>query len=184
MKNIAMLGGACALAVAAWGCAPELDQTQLSPEEQAWAKSIKANYSAWQPPQSVPRSVRRDDVQSGNGANEVPAAVNAPGETAPAAWDNPAAPAAAPADNAAPATAGLTDNNAAAPAPIAAPADAAAAPAADETYTVAKGDTLGAIAQKFYGKASAWKRIQDANADVLKGKTLIRPGMKLRIPKP
>ena len=47
-----------------------------------------------------------------------------------------------------------------------------------------KGDTLGGIARKYYGRASAWKKIADANADLLKGKTLIRPGMKLQIPRP
>ena len=71
-------------------------------------------------------------------------------------------------------------------APAAAPAEEApaAAEAAPEIYTVVKGDTLGGIARKFYGRASAWKQIQDANADLLKGKTVIRPGMKLTIPKP
>ena len=47
-----------------------------------------------------------------------------------------------------------------------------------------KGDTLGAIAQKYYGRAADWKKIQDANSALLKGKTVIRPGMKLTIPKP
>ena len=64
---------------------------------------------------------------------------------------------------------------------------AAAAPAAEpEVYTVVKGDTLGGIARKYYGRASAWTRIQAANKDVLRGKdkTQIRPGMKLQIPRP
>ena len=62
-----------------------------------------------------------------------------------------------------------------------------AAPAAEpEVYTVVKGDTLGGIARKYYGRASAWTRIQAANKDVLRGKdkTQIRPGMKLQIPRP
>ena len=58
------------------------------------------------------------------------------------------------------------------------------APAMPESYTVVKGDTLGGIARKYYGRASAWPRIAEANADLLKGKTLIRPGMKLQIPRP
>ena len=65
-----------------------------------------------------------------------------------------------------------------------APAPVAADNAAPETYTVVKGDTLGGIARKFYGRASQWVRIQEANKDLLKGKTVIRPGMKLTIPRP
>ena len=166
MKSIFMLAGAGALALLASGCAPELDQTGLSPEEQRWAADIKANYGAWEVPESVPRSVRRDDI-----SNQTVNAVNAPVD-APAPAVAPVAPVAE--------LAPVKDSKAVAPV---AAADNPA-PAMPETYTVVKGDTLGAIARKFYGKASAWKRIQDANADLLKGKDLIRPGMKLQIPRP
>ena len=166
MKSIFMLAGAGALALLASGCAPELDQTGLSPEEQRWAADIKANYGAWEVPESVPRSVRRDDI-----SNQTVNAVNAPVD-APAPAVAPVAPVAEPAP--------VKDSKAVAP--VAAVDNPA--PAMPETYTVVKGDTLGAIARKFYGKASAWKRIQDANADLLKGKDLIRPGMKLQIPRP
>lgn len=55
--------------------------------------------------------------------------------------------------------------------------------AATNTYTVQKGDTLVAIARKFYGGDSDWKRILDANSSVLKGDAAaLRPGMKLTIP--
>lgn len=54
---------------------------------------------------------------------------------------------------------------------------------ATNTYTVQKGDTLVAIARKFYGGDSDWKRILDANSSVLKGDAAaLRPGMKLTIP--
>lgn len=174
MKSIIMLAGVGAFALMLCGCRPELDQSGLSPEEQAWAKSIKANYGAWEVPESVPRSVRRDDMNSASKADStMPPAADAPAEI----------PAAAPVDPVAPDTRAATAPNAApeAVAPAAVDASAAATP---ETYTVVKGDTLGGIARKFYGKASAWKRIQDANADLLKGKTVIRPGMKLQIPRP
>lgn len=55
-------------------------------------------------------------------------------------------------------------------------------PAAN-TYTVQKGDTLVAIARKFYGSDGEWKRILEANASVLKGNAdALQPGMKLSIP--
>ena len=183
MKSMVMLATAGLVSLLLAGCAPELDRTQLSPEEQAWAESIKANYGAWQPPESVPRSVRRDDL-----AAQTPAPAPdmlPPAADTPAPVEIPAAPAVpaeqavapAPAPAADPAVGNVKDDVV----PVAAPA-----PAAAEEYTVVKGDTLGGIARKFYGRASAWKKIQEANADRLRGKnkTVIVPGMKLQIPRP
>lgn len=178
MKSVIVLTGVCSLAMLLAGCAPELDQTQLSPEEQAWAANFKENYGAWQPPESVPRSVRRDDLVPAPAANPA-AGENSTFETqVSVAADSAVAPAVPVAADSAVAPVAPADSVAA---PV--PADNAAA-AAPEVYTVVKGDTLGAIARKYYGRASAWKRIQEANADVLKGKTMIYPGMKLQIPRP
>ena len=47
-------------------------------------------------------------------------------------------------------------------------------------YLVKSGDTLGSIALKFYGKASAADRIRKANHSALKKG--LKPGMKLIIP--
>lgn len=175
MKSIYLLASAGAFALLLSGCAPELDQTGLSPEEKAWAENIKANYGAWQVPESVPRGVRRDDLANEQGNAAASALV--PPENMPVAGD----PAVAPVDPVAADTQAATAaDNAASAVPVAV-APAAAEP---EVYTVAKGDTLGGIARKYYGKASAWKRILDANSALLKGKTLIRPGMKLQIPRP
>ena len=52
----------------------------------------------------------------------------------------------------------------------------------EQTYTVQKGDTLSHIAQQFYGKASAWNRIFEANRDQLDNPDLIQPGQVLKIP--
>ena len=52
----------------------------------------------------------------------------------------------------------------------------------EQTYTVAKGDTLSKIAREFYGKASAWPKIFEANRDQLDDPDRIRPGQVLRIP--
>lgn len=49
-------------------------------------------------------------------------------------------------------------------------------------HTVAKGDTLSAIAQKHYGKASAYMKIFEANKPMLGHPDKIYPGQKLRIP--
>ncbi|MDH3988527.1 MAG: LysM peptidoglycan-binding domain-containing protein, partial [Gammaproteobacteria bacterium] len=44
------------------------------------------------------------------------------------------------------------------------------------------GDTLGAIARKFYGKASAYTRIFEANREIISDPNKIYPGQKIRIP--
>jgi nucleoid-associated protein YgaU len=54
--------------------------------------------------------------------------------------------------------------------------------AAARTYVVQSGDSLSKISKKFYGDANSWKRIFEANKDVVKNPDLIQPGWKLRIP--
>lgn len=51
-----------------------------------------------------------------------------------------------------------------------------------KTYTVQKGDTLGAIARKMYGKSSLYPKIFEANTPMLKDPDKIYPGQVLRIP--
>jgi nucleoid-associated protein YgaU len=50
-------------------------------------------------------------------------------------------------------------------------------------YVIEKGDTLSAIAKRFYGDASAYPRLFEANREVIKDANLIFPGQKIRIPK-
>lgn len=56
------------------------------------------------------------------------------------------------------------------------------APQAQRTYTVQSGDTLSEIAQRFYGDAMAYKRIFEANRDILDDPDVIYPGQTLKIP--
>ena len=56
------------------------------------------------------------------------------------------------------------------------------APAAAQTHTVAKGETLSAIAKKYLGKATDWPKIFEANRDVLKDPDKIQVGQVLKIP--
>jgi nucleoid-associated protein YgaU len=51
-----------------------------------------------------------------------------------------------------------------------------------EFYVIEKGDTLSAIAKKYYGKAAEYRRIFEANREVIKDQDLIFPGQKIRIP--
>lgn len=65
---------------------------------------------------------------------------------------------------------------------VAADLKAPAAQAKVEYYVVEKGDSLSAIAQKYYGKANDYPRIFEANREVIKDPDLIYVGQKIRIP--
>jgi len=69
--------------------------------------------------------------------------------------------------------------------PAASPLPGPAGAAADEVqiYEVKPGDTLSGLAQKFYGKASLYPKIFEANKDILTNPDLIKVGQKLKIPK-
>ena len=70
--------------------------------------------------------------------------------------------------------------------PSIAPARASDAPqnhhAEEQTYTVEAGDTLSKISKQFYGEASLYMSIFEANRDQLSDPNKIQPGMRLRIP--
>ena len=51
----------------------------------------------------------------------------------------------------------------------------------EQTYTVARGDTLSQIAKRFYGKPH-WQPIFNANRDQLDDPDTIQPGQVLKIP--
>ena len=59
---------------------------------------------------------------------------------------------------------------------------APSAPSASRTYTVAKGDSLSKIAAKFYGDANKWRKIHEANKQLIKNPDLIYPGQTFTIP--
>jgi nucleoid-associated protein YgaU len=53
---------------------------------------------------------------------------------------------------------------------------------AGRSYVVVKGDSLSAIAEREYGDAMEWRRIYEANRDVIENPDLIHPGQTLRLP--
>ena len=59
--------------------------------------------------------------------------------------------------------------------------EASTAPAA-KTYTVKKGDSLWAIAAKYYGNGSEYTKIYNANTDKISNPNLIYPGQVLTLP--
>ena len=56
------------------------------------------------------------------------------------------------------------------------------APTPEKTYEVKSGDTLSKIAKQQYGSVSEWRRIFEANKDIVKDPDKIFPGQVLRIP--
>jgi nucleoid-associated protein YgaU/TPR repeat protein len=60
-------------------------------------------------------------------------------------------------------------------------AEQAAAPAT-RTHTVVTGDTLSTIAKRYYGSASRWTEIMEANKGTLRDPAALKVGMKLKIP--
>jgi len=51
-----------------------------------------------------------------------------------------------------------------------------------EIYEIVSGDTLGAIAKRFYGNPSKYTKIFEANKDIISDPNKIYPGQKIRIP--
>ncbi|MDU3526410.1 LysM peptidoglycan-binding domain-containing protein [Clostridium sp.] len=54
--------------------------------------------------------------------------------------------------------------------------------ATSRTYTVVGGDTLWAIATRYYGSGAQYPKIYDANRNIISNPNLIYPGQKLVIP--
>ncbi len=52
----------------------------------------------------------------------------------------------------------------------------------EQTYTVKKGDSLSKIAKRVYGDAQQWRRIHEANRDIIDNPDLIHPGQVLKLP--
>ena len=54
--------------------------------------------------------------------------------------------------------------------------------AAYKSYTIQSGDSLSKIAKREYGDANDWRRIFEANQDVIKDADKIYPGQVIKIP--
>ncbi len=51
-----------------------------------------------------------------------------------------------------------------------------------QEYTVKGGDTLGKIAEQFYGTGTKWEKVYEANRESVKNPNYIYIGQKLNIP--
>ena len=139
------------------GCAPELAKTKYGTAEQQWKSYIGKSYREWEPP-STPPPINGENgfvVQEDRTSIEiVPEPTNVEGSL----------PQLEKLDNA--------ENQHGIDANLDLPT----------TYTVQKGDTLWAIAYKFYKNGKAWRAVQDANKDLLPTPDNLKAGMVLSIP--
>jgi nucleoid-associated protein YgaU len=51
-----------------------------------------------------------------------------------------------------------------------------------EIYEIVRGDTLGAVAKRYYGSAGKYMKIFEANKSIIENPDKIYPGQKIRIP--
>lgn len=51
-----------------------------------------------------------------------------------------------------------------------------------QNYVVKPGDSLSKIAQQVYGNMNDWRKIYEANRDIIQDPDLIHPGQTLRLP--
>jgi len=206
MNKISIAAAAGAATVMLTGCGPDLAQIQYGEKEEGWQRVIRENYSGYEAPRTAPPAIA--DSVSPRLLEEERLRQSEKAD-APAMTDDTSAPAPAAAsddpevmvDRAAekPDTAAKEETAPAkkeeAPAKSdAAPAKAEKAPAATDKnaaqsavagdeYIVKSGDTLGKIAQQFYGDARRSDLILRANPALAGNPDVLRIGMKLVIPK-
>jgi len=210
MNRFTIAAGAGAVAVVLAGCGPKLAQVPYGEEEARWQKILRENYSGYEAPRTAapavkdnvsPRLIEKEQSLKNeqNNYNPPPPADNPPPADDPALMVDNAANRPAAAQEQAPAAAEqnkkadkpVAEKKAETPAgdkkadkPAAKPAAAeSGAPKGSEIYVVKPKDTVGALAQKFYGDANCRDVIIRANPELKKNPDFLKPGMKLVIPK-
>lgn len=175
MKKSILFAGFVVI-VAAAGCQPKLSQYPMSEKEQQWKEFIQNDYPSWEPSERWPVGVRYDESYTpeelsrleGNGSADTVEPLDIPADELMPDFQY--------------------DDVIAEEAEIEAPAVEEAVPAEPETVTVEhkvqQGDTLSGLALKYYGNASQWKQILDANPSLGGKPNKIRIGQVLVIPNP
>ena len=193
-KVLASVCGGAVLVVLLAGCDPHLAQIPRGTQEELWYRQLKSNYSSFTPPRNPAPAAYSPNYNTRQNSPGVPAddpekAVDnaADGgkvtnleDAAPQSQKDEKAekktlqePAVVQADKKDPAVKDAAKSDGAA---------AQGSEAEGKIYIVKSGDTLGAIAKKFYGKASLEDVIFRANSKVLKDRNTLSIGMRLVIP--
>ena len=158
------------------GCAPQLARTKYGTTENQWKGYIQESYKDWEPPPTTPpinNSVTSTYTASSISIDIVPE---------PMTNNNliDIVPEPTPDNNL---TLSGKNNNVAILPEITSVSPNSKQLASDTTYTVKKGDTLWSISCKFYNNdGTKWKKIQEANKNILTSPGDIKPGLTLTIP--
>lgn len=161
------------------GCRHRLAEQPLTPRQRQWAERMDAWNWKWRLPYHAPvRSVR----QSPNDSIAIPPRQMIPTQELanpvliddgmgdslelPPATDLPPV---------------MTDEEVVLVPMNTVPADLPPA-SVGQTHTVTKGDTLSKIAIRYYGKASLWRRVYDANRGAIDSPDKLKVGSVLTIP--
>ena len=183
------------------GCSPTMSQTKFSKEELSWQKSIRDNYAGYCPPRTSAPAIQERESMIGTRAVAPAPKPNVIEPAQPVANEDVVVEEFKPTekqqktaktvDEAADKTAEKKDAPKKADeakkevkkdAPKKADEAKKEAPVAATEYIVLKGDTLGKIAQKFYGDAQKFELIVKANPKLTDPKKL-KVGEKIQIPR-
>jgi LysM repeat protein len=146
------------------GCAPQLARTKYGTTENQWKGYIQESYKDWEPPPTTPPI--SNSVTSGDTAESI--SIDIVPEPMP---DNNLT------------LSGKNNNVAILPEITSVSPDSKQLASDTITYTVIKGDTLWSISCKFYNNdGTKWKKIQEANKNILTSPGDIKPGLTLTIP--
>ena len=197
---------ASAAVVVLCGCQfTDVDQISASEGRQDWYQDIRANYPGFQPPRLISPgisgqtgpAVRNANVDD-NAANN---ADNGDVEALPVDPVQPAEPAKEPEAKAEVKAEAKAEEKTEAKAEVKAEEKSEAKtevkaeekteakkieppdPTSSDIYVVQYGDTLGALSKKFYGSVRYVNVLQKANSDIITNANVLKPGMKLIIPK-
>ena len=189
-KFLTSVCGGAALLVLLAGCAPELAQVRGGSQEDMWYSQLKENYSSFRPPRyPAPAIYDRNASAPVMDKGVAPQPADDPEKAVDRAAEGENNVQVLPEETKKPAqeVAVKDDKTAKADAKTDAKAQEAdkkaAAGAVDgKLYVVKSGDTLGSIAQKFYGRASMSDVISRANSKVIKNSNRLQVGMRLVIP--
>ena len=205
MRNIWSVAASVAVVVLC-GCQnTHVDQVRAGDGMRDWYDDIKSNYPGFRPPRLISPGVSgQTGPAARNNAGQIQTApadnseVEAlPVDPVPVPEEKPAAPAPAgkaPAEvkaDAQPPAPAEVKKEAAAEAKAEVKADAKSEtrkieppdPTSGDIYVVQSGDTLGALSKKFYGSVRYVNMLQKANSDIISNANVLKPGMKLIIPK-
>jgi hypothetical protein len=164
-KNIINLLASVSVLYVFAGCAPQLARTKYGTTENQWKDYIQESYKDWAPPPTAPPI---NTSGASDGSFESISIDVAPEPM----LENDLTLSETNEDISIPSKKASVSSN-----------SKELTPAEGTTYTVKKGDTLWSISCKFYDNdGTKWKKIQEANKNVLISPGNIKPGLTLAIP--